>query len=88
MLNIPQILDLLNWEVLKVKAVKVTGFHTMMFCLGVLMVLESDEGLPHMLRSFHNCDHKEVITASDSTLKSRMELCEKQISHLSNQKLK
>lgn len=52
------------------------------------MVLESDEGLPHMLCSFHNCDHKEVITASDSTLKSRMELCEKQISHLSNQKLK
>lgn len=73
---------------MKVKAVKVTGFHTMMFCLGVQIVLESDGGLPHMLCSFHNCDHKEVVTASDSTLKSGMELCEKQISHQSDQKYK
>lgn len=39
----------------------------MMFCPGVHMVLESDEGLPHTLYGFHKHDLREV-TASNFML--------------------
>jgi len=52
--------------VLKVKAVKVTGFNTKMCCLGVHKVLGSDEELPHTLYSFHNSPLRGKVTASNS----------------------
>lgn len=51
---------------LKVKKVKVTDFHTKMFCLGVHKVLDSDEELPYMLYTFHYSHLRGKVRASNS----------------------